>query len=512
MPSLKPVNLQRPVTSPSAKLLRRFRRSLQSRSVLGLLLFGFLLVAAPLAIGLVISGNQIDRLSRDSEQLLQQAIDTAQAAREVTDQVTAMERAARQYRVLRDAEALANLGQQREALRARVQQLHESIISDSLRAILSRIIEQESELIRLLYAETPSTEWTPTLADGFADLGNSVDQMNIELALIVEQSDERLEQLGQRARATAWIQLSMIVPFAVILAIVFTRIISRPIRQLDRGIRQLTQPDAGPIPQVGSPRDLRALSVRLEWVRRRLLRVENDRQRLLGHASHELKTPLSALSEGVSLLRDELVGPLQPSQLEVIEIMQRNVQQLQAQIDTLLRYNRARSQLESHSFERINVAEWVEQALANHRLSLTARNIRVVCTVETEWFVHGDAELLLTALDNLVSNAVKYSPEGAELGVFASVEGERVRVDVADQGPGVDRRDREKLFDPFFRGQYGQQKPITGSGLGLAICRDLIRAHAGDVELVQPEFDHASSSWSTIFRISLPQWQPEQTQ
>ena len=484
------------------------RRGLQSRSVLGLLLFGFLLVVAPLAIGLIISGNQIDRLSRDSERLLQQAIETSQAAREVNDRLLALERAARQYRVLRDAQALATLAQQREALRERINVLDQTATQDSLRALLRDMIEDETSLIRQLYAEDAASEWPSTLADGFAELGRSADQMNVEVNQIAEDSAVRLELLGRQARATAWIQLGLILPFAVILAIVFTRMINRPIRQLDQGIRELTRPDAEPIPQVDSPRDLRALSLRLEWVRRRLARVEKDRQRLLGQASHELKTPLSALSEGVSLLNDRLLGPLNPAQAEVIEIMQRNVQQLQAQIDTLLRYNRVRSDLDSRPHRPIVVAELLELALNGHRLSMTARNIQCELEVESELEVNGDQELLLTALDNLISNAVKYSPKGGRVGVFASAERERVLIEVADQGPGIQAEDRLQIFDPFFRARQRGNADVPGSGLGLAICRDLVRAHGGEVSLAGLSTDRRSA-WNTIFRISLPQWLPE---
>ncbi|MEM7054151.1 MAG: HAMP domain-containing sensor histidine kinase [Pseudomonadota bacterium] len=462
-----------------------------------------------LAIGLIISGNQIDRLSRDSEQLLQQAIGTSQAARAISDRVTGLERAARQYRVLRDAEALANLGQQREILRERIQYLNQSIENEALGDVLGDIQRQESELIRRLYAETPSTEWTMTLADGFAELAQSVNRMSAEVAAVVEQSADRLEQLGRQARANAWIQLGLILPFAVLLAIVFTRMINRPIQQLDRGIRALMQPDAGPIPQVESPRDLRALSLRLEWVRRRLLRVEKDRQRLLGQASHELKTPLSALNEGVSLLHDELLGPLQEPQMEVIEIMQRNVQQLQAQIDTLLRYNRARAELKARAHEPVCVAELVEQAIDSHRLSMTARSIQLEVEVEAAARVKGDIDLLLTAFDNLISNAVKYSPASARLGLFVSVEDQRVLIDVADQGPGIENSDRERIFDPFFRARQPNKAEVAGSGLGLAICRDLIRAHGGDVALIQSK--PAENHWTTIVRITLPFWQAEPT-
>src|SRR5699024_5749648 len=131
------------------------------------------------------------------------------------------------------------------------------------------------------------------------------------------------------------------------------------------------------IEQINSPRDLRALSIRLEWVRRRLVRGERERQQLVGQVSHELKTPLSAIREGTSLLADQRFGRLGEQQREVIGIIQSNISRLQEQIENLLRFNRLRSRPDPVWQDDIALDELVENVLDNHQLNIEARDISV---------------------------------------------------------------------------------------------------------------------------------------
>lgn len=478
---------------------RRLRRRMRSRSVLVLLLFGFLLVAAPLVIGLLVSGQQIGQVTRESEYLLKRAVITTQAAREVLDRLVAVERAARQYRVLRDEEARANFNQQRDAFQRRVSALPAMDINEPMAGLLDELAVRESRLADLVVTGPEPEEWPPALAAGFRELDGLARELILESEASAGRALTRLENLGAQARATSLVHLVLVIPFAVVLAIVFTGLINRPIRRLDRGIRALARPGAGAIPEVDAPRDLRALSVRLEWVRRKLERTERDRQRLLGQVSHELKTPLSAIREGISLLDDRLFGTLSREQGEVISILKNNAQRLQEQIEALLRYNRLRSGLKPAESRSVGVADLVRDVLSTHALAISARDIRTDVEVEDGVRVAGDRDMLHTALDNLVSNALKFSPKGGAIGIFARREGSRLIIEVADTGPGIKPADRHRLFEPFFRGQDTVNNTIPGSGLGLAICHDLLRAHGGDIRLGE------RTGWTTVFRVSLPQ-------
>jgi two-component system sensor histidine kinase GlrK len=111
-----------------------------------------------------------------------------------------------------------------------------------------------------------------------------------------------------------------------------------------------------------------------------------------------------------------------------------------------------------------------------------------------------DEGKLRVVLDNLVSNAVKFSPEGGAIQVTVTPNGSDVYAEVHDEGPGVAPADRDKVFDWFFQGERPQAGRIKGSGLGLAIARELVAAHGGTIE--------AMDGPGGRFRVTLPQLGP----
>ncbi|MEX2499326.1 MAG: HAMP domain-containing sensor histidine kinase [Wenzhouxiangellaceae bacterium] len=481
-----------------ARRWRKLRRRFHARSVLALLSFCFLLVTTPLVAGLLVSNAQIDRVIRESEALLEWAVGTTQATREAQDRLFAVERAARQYRVLRDLEASATFHRQLRAFEQHIEKFRNLPVQQSMLESVDQLDGRMAEVADRVRDDRSTEEWPPTLSAGFRELDGKTRDLVGESEAAARRALTELAELGDTTRLASMVQLALVVAFAVALALIFTNLINRPIRTLNRGIRALANPEAGPIPQVSSPRDLRALSVRLEWARRRLARTERDRQRLIGQVSHELKTPLSAIREGISLLDDRVLGELSREHGEIISIIKANVDRLQEQITGLLRYNRMQTGLKPIDFEPVDVSELIEGVVSDHEFAIAARGIRVALDTCGPVQVSGDRDMLRTAIDNLFSNALKYSPEGQTIGIFVTCNNDSVSIEVADCGPGIRPLDRHRLFEPFFRGQGSSNIGVPGSGLGLAICRDLIRMHHGEVDL------HERQGWSTIFRASLP--------
>jgi two-component system sensor histidine kinase GlrK len=476
---------------------RKIWRWLQPRSVLGLVLFGFALVGAPLTMGLLVSGMQIAQLTRDGEHLLEQAVGVTRAAREVADRVLAVERAARQYQVLRDRSAKASLAEMGKSLVDQVHAMSQLELEADIAASLDELVVMNDELAGMVLSDPGLEPWPDSLDAGFREFNARGRSLVMRSDATAEHAIERLRELGDRSRGAVNAQIAATIPIATALAIIFVGLITRPIRRLDKGIRALAGPASAPIPKAPGPRDLQALSVRLEWVRRKLLRTERDRQRLLAQVSHELKTPLSAIREGVGLLEEELLGPLDARQAEVVTIVRDSVERLQRQIEALLRYNKLRSRPDPPEYRPVQIASLVAEVLAVHRLAITARGIVTQMQIDDGLSTFGDHDMLRTALDNLVSNAVKFAERG-RLGVFVASRDGAIVIEVADSGAGIDPADRRRVFEPFYRGRQSTQGNQPGSGLGLAICRDLVRAHGGDVCLVE------KTGWRTVFQITLP--------
>lgn len=483
----------------TSRLPRRpFRRPFQPRSVLSLVLSGYAVVGLPLAVGLIISSHQIDTLSGQSEALLRQAVDLSQATRAVLDRLASVERAARQWLILEDSNARDTYRTARIAFRDQVDATAELGVGAAMGDRLAALAAREAQVAESVAAERGDAGGPSRLSQQFRELDALGQALARESETQAAQAVEHLQQLGQRAQSVVFWQFVIVLALASLLALAFTLLITRPIGALDRAIRSLADARGGRIAPVAGPRDLRALSVRLESVRRKLRQTDRERQRLLGQVSHELKTPLSAIREGVSLLHDRLLGPVTERQQEVIGILEANAERLQTQIETLLRYNRLRTGLQPATRRRLDVAELVDEVLAGHALTIAARSLQVELDVEAGMTLHGDPDMMKTILNNLVSNAIKFSSRRGRVNVCAGLDGDRAVIEIADQGPGIEPGDRARIFEPFYRGGGTAESPMPGTGLGLAICRDLARAHGGDVEV------RDRAEWRTVFRVSLP--------
>ncbi len=324
-------------------LARQPRRRMRTQSVLALQMAGFAIVAFPLLIGLILSSHQIDRVTRQSEQLLGRTISATQSARQIGERVIGFERSARQYRILQDSDARASLTQRHQALSDPLDAFGYLNPGSEREVDIEVIRNRANQLLNLVQDNQPQPQWSERMGAEFQQLGADSRELIASMERASERELERLQEMGSTARNSSLAGLALTVPVAIVLGLFMAAYFNRQIRKLDRGVRALARPDQARIEQITSPRDLRALSVRLEWVRRRLVRTERDRRRLVGQVSHELKTPLSAIREGTSLLADQSFGALGERQREVIGILQTSIDRLQEQIENLLRFNRLQS-------------------------------------------------------------------------------------------------------------------------------------------------------------------------
>jgi len=270
---------------------------------------------------------------------------------------------------------------------------------------------------------------------------------------LVEREVARLEANGAEVQRSLVVQAMALVPGALILATIFTLLITRPIRQMDRAIRRLGDGDFSKPAEIVWPRDLEQLGERLDWMRTRLLEVEQEKNRFLHHISHELKTPLTAVREGAELLNEKVVGSLNAQQSEIAAILCDNTVQLQKLIENLLDFNIASSRASQLYVERIDLNHLIESVLADHKVAMLARQMVLDVSLQPVQ-MDGDRAKLQTLMDNLLSNAVKFSPEQGRLRVRLEQRGGQAVVEVADAGPGIPEQERRRIFDAFYQGTY----------------------------------------------------------
>lgn len=467
------------------------------RSFLKLLLLGFALVSLPLILALLNATAYVDRLTTRGQAAVNQAAEAARGSRVLMEQVTAMERLARQHLILGGAALLADYAKVRSGFKQTTRDMSQLPLDESQLLGLSRTIEKEQSLFEQLARKHDKGPGRRQLTVGYVELSELANNVLKQSNLLIDREVENMGEAARRTRRSLLWQVTASIPIGILIAMLFAFLIAKPIRQLDHAIRQLGGAELAAGIRVRGPADLEYLGQRLEWLRQRLVELEEQKTKFLHHVSHELKTPLTALREGSELLADGSSGALNRQQSEIAEILRHNSLQLQHMIEGLLGYQQALvgiNRLEYRSIDLSDIARKVAQA---HKLAIAARNLNFLLRIEPA-VLTADADKIQVVVDNLVSNAVKYSPEGGTISLAVRAEEDQVVIEVDDGGPGIAAEDRERVFDWFFQGKLGHQGRVKSSGLGLAIAREFVLAHRGSIEVL------ADRTPGAHIRVSLP--------
>ncbi len=453
------------------------------RSFLSLLLLAFALVAAPLVVAFYNAAVYVEQLAGQSQTAVSQAAQASRGSRLLVEQTTALERVVRQYLILDDEELLKDYARLRANFKANTSELSLQPLDEPQLHELNSTIDKEQGLYEQLLGKPKTTADKKALVEGYLVLSELArDVLNTSNALI-DREVESMRRTGERAQRILWLQLAATIPLGILLAVGVTLLIARPIRQLDQAIRRLGAGEFEGDIRVGGPADLKYLGSRLDWLRQRLIELEQQKRLFLRHVSHELKTPLTALREGSELLVEGTAGPLSPGQREIVEILQQKSVQLQQLIEGMLNYHRAQESVGRLEVTAVRFDRVVEQVLDDHRLAVQARGIRADLRLDPV-VLQADEEKLRAVAANLVSNAIKYSPDEGMISLALRREGAEVVFDVRDAGPGIPPEDRDRIFDWFYQGEDIHHGRVRGSGLGLAIAREFVVAHDGRIEVV----------------------------
>jgi two-component system sensor histidine kinase GlrK len=467
------------------------------RSFLGLLLAGFTLVILPLVGALAYSAWNTERLAGQSRSAVFNASQAARASRSLVERIGTIERLAQQAAVLDDPELVQGYARVHRSFRQLAEEIGQLPLDDTQLAALSRAVGHEQALYDLLTSMPRSRVEAAAISEHVDQLVDASREVLAINNLIVDREVERLRASADEVQRGLILLLLFSTAVALTIALALTRYIARPIVAIDAAIRQLGGADFSRPIAVRGPEDLRYLGRRLDWLRRRLDEFETQKNRFLRHISHELKTPLTALREGAELLNDQVAGPLVPAQRQVVSIMRDNSVKLQRLIEELLDYQRALHAAASLEVKPVVLDSLVTEATRAHELAAQSKGLRLNIDSQAA-MVEADPEKLRSIIDNLVSNAVKFSPPGGSITVKARVQAGEAVIEVMDSGPGVPPEERESIFNLFFRGRgKGEGTRIKGSGLGLAIARELVEAHGGHIAVV-PE------GTGGHFRVTLP--------
>ena len=459
-----------------------------------LLLVAFLLIGVLLGAAALRALFSLDTLMGQSRESAAQAIALSTAAQSLSERSLTMERAARQSLVLRDNQLRQRFNEAAGNARDILRRLEDNDLppeyADNWRERLGAITD--------LLDGPPETalDREREVAQVFREIDGHSASIAQKVQSIITGRNEALQARFETSRQELTQQVVGSIGVAAILALGFGIWLARPFKRLEKAIQGLGENQLDVPIDIPGPSDVRRVSQQLEWLRLRLTELDADKARFLRHISHELKTPLASLHEGVAVLGDGVAGALSPSQAEVVNILQHNTLLLQHQIEALLRFNAAAFEARQLKRERTDLMALLEDQVDTQRLqwqaqALTVRAEGVPVTMPL------DREKIASAVGNLLSNAIRFSPHGGHIRLVLIDLPGRACIDIVDQGPGVAEADRDRIFEPFYRGERQPKGAVRGTGIGLSIVHEYILAHGGRITLL-PQRQGAH------FRIELP--------
>lgn len=459
-----------------------------------LLVVAFLLIASLLAASSLRALFTLEQLTMQSRDGAVRALDLSAAAQSLNERSVAMERTARQSLVLADRVLRQRFDEAATDAKAVLARLGPQDVPQAL----ANDWREHLETITRLLSGSPDTalDRDRQVADEFREL----DRINAAIAqqvrqTIATQNRDLLHTLETRRRQLAQ-QVIGAIGLAVLMALAFGIWLTRPLNRLEKAIIGLGENRLDEAIRINGPADLQLVGQRLDWLRLRLVELDADKSRFLRHVSHELKTPLASLREGVSLLEDGVAGELNANQREVAKILRHNTSLLQGQIEDLLRFNAAAFEARQLRREKTDLLQLIEEQIESQRLQWRARDLQIGIegkAVQAEV----DRDKLGTVIANLLSNAIRFSPAGGKIRIRLHRLAEVVRIDLEDDGPGIALDDQPRIFEPFFRGERQPPQAVRGSGIGLSIVQEYIAAHGGRVQLLP-------AGPGAHFRIELP--------
>ncbi len=225
-------------------------------------------------------------------------------------------------------------------------------------------------------------------------------------------------------------------------------------------------------------------------------RMEATRRDFVANVSHELKTPVGAMG----VLAEALLASADDPETvrRFADKMLVESHRLASMVGELIELSRLQGAEPLPDLEVVDVDSVVSEALSRHKVSADNADISITTDAPTGYRVLGDQGLLVTAIANLVSNAIAYSPNGSSVSISRRRRGNDIEIAVTDRGIGIARADQERVFERFFRVDKARSRATGGTGLGLAIVKHVAANHNGTIRL------WSQPGTGSTFTLSIP--------
>ena len=297
---------------------------------------------------------------------------------------------------------------------------------------------------------------------------------------VVEASNAASE--GSRA---AIVGLALALVVAAVIAVLLTQSVSRPVRELERGMRQVADGDFTARVAISESRtdEFGRLAASFQDMTRQLTELDKLKAEFVSVASHELKTPINVILGYTSLLREELYGPLTDKQRNVADVLEKQTRTLARLVKQLLDVSRFEANAGKLDVRPTELRGFLHNLEESFQVLADQRDIRFQIAAQDGLpdTVHWDADRINEVLGNLLSNAFKFTNPGGEVELAVVPVESGVQMEVRDTGAGIPAEQIPRVFEKFYQADNQHSASHAGTGLGLAIARQIVEAHNGSI-------------------------------
>ena len=470
-------------------------------SLKSLIVLGFVIAVIPLFLAVMYAAFGMRETSALGRTINFQVFEQTKAIRFVLQKTGDIERKARLFVLLSDPALRQPYEQQsyentRASFKQALSELLKLHVDNKIALLVNELSEKEDLIYQQINNSASENALKLPVDEAFQGLRESSYSLSREFERHVDHEFNELRLQSEALEQGLLIKGSVLLVISFIFIVLLLIILSRSMRQLDASIRRLGSGELDEPIVVSGPSDLRYLGNRLEWLRTHLMELEVSKQQFMHNVAREINLPLENIREGAELLINEV----DENRQNIARLLCSHVDKLKTISDELVRYSQLSSKPETNRKATVNINSLLESVIEDFQPLLTAKSIsmkKLVRPVD----ISGIQEQLRSIIEQLLSNAVRYSPVGGELRIMLRASGTQMELEVEDEGPGIEPDERLRVFEPFFRGTSAQSEEGAESpGLGLAIVKEYVTNHQGKVDIIDPRQDQPG----TRIRVQIP--------
>lgn len=347
------------------------------------------------------------------------------------------------------------------------------------------------------FSETVINEWV-----------RRISKARFENEQEIEAGMRNLNYRGEMAERWGFVGLGLSVCLALVGIVFLTRSINRPLRELRKGIRSISQNGlTEPIP-ILSKDEFGELAAAFNDMTVRLREEERMRSDFISMLSHEIRTPLTSIRESINLIAEEVMGPVNERQQRFLEIASKESERITDLLKHLMQVSRLEAGALKVHPRLLDPSSFVFGSIDRVTPAAEAKGIRIHAEFPSSVpEIMGDPDNLQQVLLNLLGNAIKFSPPGSEVLVrvdeLESGKGKGLVFSVSDSGPGIPLDELSMVFHKYYRAS-GVRNEVDGVGLGLSISKHIVEAHGGTVWVKSEEGQGSTFGFTLPLRSEEP--------